>query len=136
MDKNLINCLHKIYNKFFLPCSDIESYLETLVIVIKGEYIKEEIIFLFRCVDNNIDLETIEISLRRIKKDNIISFIFLRLSAIAESSPTTQSQYINKKPLNIFSVFIFLSTTAINFIVLKVKAKLIYKNLIKEYPNV
>ena len=128
--------LKNIYNDYFSYDEKISLLLDRLSFILQQDFSSQEIDFFKRCADSNIDLEALELELRSIKKNNILSFIFLRLSAIAESSPTTQSQYINKKPLNIFSVFIFLSTTTINFIVLKVKAKLMYKNLIKEYPNV
>ena len=128
--------LYLICKKYFTNVFDITAYATVITRDININFSKGEKSYLTKCLEKNIDLEALELELRSIKKNNILSFIFLRLSAIAESSPTMQSQYINKKPLNIFSVFIFLSTTVINFIVLKVKAKLIYKNLIKEYPNV
>lgn len=128
--------LKQLYTKNFIYEPSIFLLLEDLSLMIAKKFYKKEIDFFKRCIDGNVDLEALELELRSINKNNILSFVFLRLSAIAESLPLTQSQYINKKPLNIFSVFIFLSTTAINFIVLKVKAKLMYKNLIKEYPNV
>ena len=128
--------LFKIYKNNFSTKLDISKYLGEITIDINGKFSSCEISYLTKCLEKNIDLEALELELRSIKKNNILSFIFLRLSSIAESFPSTQSQYINKKSLNIFLVFIFLSTTAINFIVLKVKAKLMYKNLIKEYPNV
>lgn len=128
--------LYLIYKKYFTNMFDITSYTYTIIRDIDINFSSREISYLTKCLEKNIDLEALELELRSIKKNNILSFIFLRLSSIAESFPSTQSQYINKKSLNIFLVFIFLSTTAINFIVLKVKAKLMYKNLIKEYPNV
>lgn len=128
--------LKNIYNDYFSYDEKISLLLDRLSFILQQDFSSQEIDFFKRCVDSNIDLEALELELRSIKKNNILSFIFLRLSSIAESFPSTQSQYINKKSLNIFLVFIFLSTTAINFIVLKVKAKLMYKNLIKEYPNV
>jgi hypothetical protein len=128
--------LYLICKKYFTNVFDITAYTNIIVRDININFSSGEISYLTKCLEKNIDLEALELELRSIHKNNILSFIFLRLSAIAESLAITQSQYINKKPLNIFSVFIFLSTTAINFILLKVKAKLIYKNLIKEYPNV
>lgn len=109
--------------------------LENLSLIIQNEFTNQEIYFLQKCVDKNIDLEALEISLRKINKDNILSFIFLYLSAIAESSTKNQDKFVNKKSLNTLEVFILLTKISIDFVLKKMKNKILYKKLLNEYSK-
>lgn len=128
--------LKVIYNKFFTTNEVVDLYLGKLSDIIQKEFHQKEVDFLIKCIDLNVDIETIELALRSRNKNNIISFTLLRLSALAESTPENQSLYVNKTNLSIVQIFLYLTKTIINFVLHKLKAIIIYSNLIKEYPNV
>lgn len=128
--------LETIYKRFAVINGSVSAYLDKLSYIIQNEFDKKEIDFLVKCVELDLDLETIELELRNKNKNNIVSFTLLRLSALAETIPENQFLYVNKKSLNIVRIFYYLIETIVSFILHKIKAKVIYINLIKEYPNV
>lgn len=128
--------LETIYKRFAVINKSVYEYLDKLSYIIQNEFDKKEVDFLVKCVELDLDLETIELELRNKNKNNILSFTLLRLSALAESIPENQLLYVNKKCLNNVEIFLYLIKTIISFLLHKIKARVIYKNLIKEYPNV
>lgn len=128
--------LETIYKRFAVINESVYVYLDKLSYIIQNEFDKKEVDFLLKCVEQDLDLETIELELRNKNKNNIVSFALLRLSALAETIPENQLLYVNKKCLNKIEISLYLIKTIINFLLHKIKAKIIYANLIKEYPNV
>ena len=131
LEQNLL----KIYKNNFKYTSNINIYLEVINTEINNTFSPKEINFFIKCNDENVDLIALEYLLRKKNKSNIFSFLFLRLSSLAETVPENQDKYVNKSKLNLFKVFILLSTTVIKTVLLELK-RISLSNKIKEYSNV
>ena len=128
-------CLSKIYNTHFMNEIDIKKYLSILYINIKKEFSKNEIDYFIKYANSKYDLIALEYSLRKKNRKNIFSFIFLRLSSLAETLPQNQHLYVNKKNVGILKIFIFLIKTLINLININIKSFFLQK-IINEYQNI
>lgn len=124
--------LLKIYQTYFVNTKDIEQYLKVISLDVTNLFSEKEINFLKKCSDENIDLIALEYLLRKKQKKNIFSFVFLRLSSLAECIPQNQAKYVNKSKANIFKIFKILSMAVITTILLEVKRFILAKRL-KEY---
>ena len=130
---NNTNYLKKTYNSFFNGNVSL-SYLEYLSNEINEQFSKDEIAWFKKCLNENLDINTIEYGMRHNKK-NIFSFILLRLSTLAVTQPNNQKIFVNYKSKNIFGILMFFLKIMIDLIGLKIKL-IKYNNIIKEYPNV
>jgi hypothetical protein len=131
MEQILLN----IYKNNFIIKSDISKYLQVLANEIDTTFTKKQTDFFIKCNKEKIDLIALEYNLRKKQKNNIFSFVFLRLSSLAESTIENQDKYVNKSKANIFKIFVVLSMAVINTIILELKGFYL-KNKVKEYLDV
>jgi hypothetical protein len=131
MERILLN----IYINNFIIKSDIGQYLQVLANEIDTTFTKKQIDFFIKCNDEKLDLIALEYNIRKKQKNNIFSFVFLRLSSLAESTVENKDKYVNKSKANIFKIFVVLSMAVINTIILELKGFYL-KNKIKEYLDV
>ena len=131
----MIDTLKQIYKNFFINSINIDKYIEALSKEIDNNFDKKKRDFFIECSNQNINLIALEYLLRKQEKFNIFSFVFLRLSALAESLPQNQNIYVNKSKLNRIEIFWFLTTSIITTIILELQ-RLTLSKKIKEYQNV
>mgnify|MGYP003998313919 FL=1 len=131
MEQILLN----IYKNNFIIKSDISKYLKMITTEIDTTFTKKQIDFFIKCNKEKLDLIALEYNMRKRQKNNIFSFVFLRLSSLAESTVENQNKYVNKSKANIFKIFVVLSMAVINTIILELKGFYL-KNKVKEYLDV
>jgi len=127
--------LLSIYKNNFIAKTDINKYLQVIDTEIVIAFSKKQIDFFIKCNDEKLDLMALEYKIRKKQKNNIFSFIFLRLSSLAESTVENQDRYVNKSRINIFKIFTFLSMAVLNTIMYEIKGFTL-KSKVKEYLNV
>jgi len=131
MQEYLLN----IYKNNFIIKSDISKYLTVIANEIDITFNKKQIDFFIKCNDKKLDLIALEYKLRKKQRNNIFSFVYLRLSSLAETTVENQDKYVNKSKANIFKIFTFLAMAVINTIILELKGFYL-KSKVKEYLDV
>lgn len=126
------NFVLSTYLIFFKHEGNIDYYLKIISEDLKNNFNQKELNLFKTWCNKNVDLVALEFHLRYRHKDNILSFIFLRLSALAETIPQNQYMFINRTSLNFFDkirIFMF----AMFNIVLYIFKWVVLHREIKEY---
>lgn len=113
----------------FKESSNLTFYLMIISNDLIKSFSKEEINFLKSCCDKKVDLIALEFLLRKKNKNNILSFIFFRLSSLAETNPENQNMYINKSKLSFFKILKIMLNSIINLIIFKLKKIFLAKEI-------
>jgi hypothetical protein len=118
----------------FKEMSNINYYIKLINRELNNAFSQEEIDFLVKCCDKKVDLIALEYHLRKKQKNNILSFIFLRLSSLAESIPQNQNMYVNKFRVSIFTILKVLLIAIFNLIFYELK-RFTLANELNEYAR-
>jgi len=116
----------------FKEASNIDYYLKTISNDLINSFSQKEVNFLVSCYDKGVDLIALEFHLRKKNKNNIVSFVFFRLSSLAETVPQNQDLYVNKFKVSILKIIKLLLNSIINLIVFEFK-RFSLAHEIKEY---
>jgi len=128
----LENYLLNIYLMHFKEMSNIDYFLKIISNDLINSFSQEEVNFLVSCYDKGVDLIALEFHLRKKNKNNIISFVFFRLSSLAETIPQNQDMYVNKFKVSILTILQVLLNSIINLIIFEFK-RFVLAYEIKEY---
>ena len=116
----------------FKEMSNIDYFLKIISNDLINSFSKEEVNFLVSCYDKGVDLIALEFHLRKKNKNNIISFVFFRLSSLAETIPQNQDMFVNKFKVSILTILQVLLNSIINLIIFEFK-RFVLAYEIKEY---